>query len=94
MTISKNIDDTTFVIHPIVAFGTTLRSLKGTPDYEMGKGMIEAIVASVTVDDCGDAGNFGLATYPWLNKIDFNTPVSTTTFKICFKLDECPNNSH
>jgi len=79
MTISKNIDDTTFVIHPIVAFGTTLRSLKGTPDYEMGKGMIEAIVASVTVDDCGDAGNFGLATYPWLNKIDFNTPVVATS---------------
>jgi len=77
MTVAKDIDDTTFLVHPNVPFGTTLGSLKGTPDYDMGKDMIEAFLSA---SGCDDIGAIALATYPWLSKEDCVSPVSNVAF--------------
>ena len=74
----EDIDDTTFIDHPLVPPGTTLGSLKGTPDYEMGKGLITAFTEAT---NCSSDSNFGLATYDWLSASDSATPVSCHLFQ-------------
>ena len=73
ITVPEDIDETEFIVHPVVDFGLKLGSLKGTPDYEMGKGMVTAFLDAV---DCDDIGSLGMATYQWLSEIDYTTPVS------------------
>lgn len=72
--VEDDIDDTVFVEHPIVPEGTTLGALKGTPDYDLGRGMVEAQINAV--GDCADSGKFGLAKYEWLDDDDQSRPVS------------------
>ena len=75
-TAEDDIDDTTFVLHPVVPVGTTIGSLKGTDSYDPAVAMVEAMTKSVTPKGCDETGNVGLATYKWLSSTDFTTPVS------------------
>ena len=74
MTIPDDIDDTEFLVHPVAPAGVTLGMLKGTPDYEMGKRMIQAFHDAL--NDCDKPGKYGLAKYPWLSDKDHVTKVS------------------
>ena len=56
----EDIDDTIFVVHPVVPGGVTLGGLKGTPDYDIGLGMVQAFRDAVECD-----GSWGLAKYMW-----------------------------
>jgi len=77
-TAEDDIDDTTFVLHPVVPVGTTIGSLKGTDSYDPAVAMVEAMTKSVTPKGCDETGNVGLATYKWLSSTDFTTPVTVT----------------
>ena len=63
-------------MHPLVASGTKLKDLVGTSDYDIAKALIEAFVKAVTVRDCDETGNTGVATYEWLSETDSSSPVS------------------
>ena len=67
ITVPDDIDDTIFVIHPVVPSSLTLGALKGTPDYDIGRGMIQAFRDSVP--ECVDnPGNWGIAKYMWISQ--------------------------
>lgn len=76
ITAPKDLDDATFVTHPLVPAGTALKDLMGTPDYDLGKGMIEALIDAITPEGCDEIGNVGLATFDWLDSNDVSTKVS------------------
>ena len=48
----------------------TLGDMAGTPDYDLGKGLIDSFVGATMTDGCIDVGKFGLAMYPWLDATD------------------------
>ena len=66
-----DIEDTQFLIHPLVPGGTSLSMLKGTTDYDLGKGMIQAFRDAL----CEDTGGLVYASYPWLSSDDHQTMV-------------------
>ena len=72
--VQDDIDETQFLVHPVAPWYLKLKMLKGTPDYEMGKGMIEAFIEAA--DSCNKVGKYGLALYPWLSAKDHETMVS------------------
>ena len=73
MSIPDNLDDTTFLVHPVAPAGLQLGELKGTADYDMAKEMIISFRDSLSM--CNDRGKFGLAKYPWLDATDHKTMV-------------------
>lgn len=81
MSFPDDIDDTEFLVHPMVPKFTTLQSLKGTSDYEMGKEMVEAFRASVTPTDCDETGKYGLAVYNWLASDQLSMITATSLVK-------------
>lgn len=84
----EDIDDTEFIIHPIVPAGTKLSDLKDTPDYDMAALMIRSLTDAVTPKGCNEVGNVGLATFNWLSSIDFESAVSITS-SILTKIHFC-----
>jgi len=76
LNIPDDIDETTFLVHPVVPVGTQLRVLKGTPDYDLGKNMIEALRDALKNDSCHEVGHVNVAKYPWLSNLDESTPVT------------------
>ena len=70
ISVEDDIDDTAFVVHPIVPGDLTLGALKGTPDYDLGMGLVQAFLDAAMPDGCTDVGKFGLASYPWLDATD------------------------
>ena len=58
------------MVHPLVPGDLTLGVLKGTPDYDLGTGLVQAFIDATTTDGCSDTGVYGLATYPWLDAAD------------------------
>jgi len=81
ISVEDDIDETTFLVHPLVPSGTKLKELAGTPDYDLGKGKVEAFIDAVSVRDCVESGNIGVATYPWLSETDSTSPVSANKTK-------------
>ena len=73
---AEDINDVTFHEHPVVPEGVKLGDLVGTPDYDLAAGLIEAALESVTVEDCDATGNYGLASFPWLDSQDQTNPVN------------------
>ena len=80
MTIPLDIDETTFVAHPMITAGTKLKDMKGTSDYDMALGMITSFRETVAPDDCDEVGNAGLASYEWSSINDATAPVSISQF--------------
>lgn len=87
ITAPKDLDDATFVTHPLVPAGTALKDLMGTPDYDLGKGMIEALIDAITPEGCDEIGNVGLATFDWLDSNDVSTKIKATSFVKDFELE-------
>ena len=83
MDLPDDINDTTFLVHPVAPAGVTLRMLDGTPDYEMAKRMILAFREALS--GCDELGKYGLATYPWLSEKDHITKVSFKAKKSTFE---------
>lgn len=73
ISIADDIDDTEFVVHPVVQPGTTLGMLKGTADYNLGMGLIQAW--RDTASTCSDEGSLQISKYPWLHQMDVSTPI-------------------
>jgi len=71
-----DIDDTKFVLHPVVPPGTTLGDLAGTPDYDLGLGMITAMREAA--GSCAATGSFTQINYPWLSQDDVSSPIVAT----------------
>lgn len=77
VSIPDEIDDSAFLVHPLVPAGTTLGQLAGTPDYDLAEGFFSAFRSLVNDDSCDE--NEGLVTYKWLSATDFTTPVMVTS---------------
>jgi len=88
VSVPEDIDEVAFHVHPLVPVGTKLADLKGTSDYDLGKGMVEAVVDAVTIPDCDATGNYGLATYGWLHSDDYTTAVMATSLVKDFTHEE------
>jgi len=87
LSLSEDINETAFVAHPLVPSGTKLGDIKGS-DYDLAKGMIDALQAAVSPNDCREVGNVGLASYGWLSSVDFKSPITATTFVKDFIVDD------
>jgi len=68
-----DVENTNILKHPVIPRKTALAELKGTPDYDMALGMITAFREAS--EGCKEDTKFTLATYPWLSKEDFSSPV-------------------
>jgi len=84
ITLEMSNDKTVFVAHPLIPEGTTLGSLKGTPDYQMGDSLVQSFKDAL---NCEEAGSYAMATYPWLSQIDFVTPVMATSVVKSFTVE-------
>ena len=58
--------------------GLKLKKLKGTPDYELGLGLVEALRDAT----CDTPGYPTMATYGWLHQLDHSLPVRYTGINI------------
>ena len=81
ITLPDDIDETQFFVHPLVPGGVTLGDLKGTPDYDLGMGFIQAFRDAAF--GCDDTETFSMVSYPWLSSEDFTTPVSKYLCSTC-----------
>merc|ERR1712232_410181 len=81
LTIPENIDDTEFLVHPLVPNGTRLSDLRGSNDYDIALKMIASFRDAVKSDTCGDVGKFGLAVYPWPAADQLSTITATSLVK-------------
>jgi len=82
-TLPDDIDDTEFILHPVTT-GTILGDLKGTPDYDLGLGMMTAIRDGTFA--CDDVGSFKSVEFPWLFQ-DAVTPITATVLSLDFEKD-------
>jgi len=76
VTAPDDIDDTTFLFHPVIPSGLVLGTITGS-DYEMGAGMVNSLKDAL--GSCDETGQYGLATYDWLSQEDFVSSVSVTS---------------
>lgn len=75
ISVPDDIEDTVFLIDPVAPNGLELKNLKGTPDYDLGLGLVQALRDAT----CDSVGYPTMAKYPWLHQLDFSQPVTATS---------------
>jgi len=76
ISVPDDIDDTEFIVDPVLPGGVKIGQTKGTPDYDLGIGLISALRNAADIGGCDESGKFGMANYRWLSQTDITAPVS------------------